>query len=105
MSIALRIVARRFLVTYATSGKEHRLKFAPGEVLVRRHWRGGRVSAVYLVRVAADDERGLRLWLPAGSPYWRLVADDGNTHRDTPVDRLRAPRLDRQIWTGNDTLI
>jgi hypothetical protein len=81
------------------------VKFAPGEVLVRRHWRGGRVSALYLVRVAADDERGLRLWLPAGSPYWRLVADDGDTHRDTPIDRLRTPRLDRQIWSGSDTLI
>ena len=53
------------------------MKFAPGEVLVRRHWRGGRVSLMQVVRVAADDEHGLRLWLPVGSPYWRLVAEDG----------------------------
>ena len=42
------------------------MKFAPGEVLVRRHWRGGRVTLMHVVRVAADDEQGLRLWLPVG---------------------------------------
>ena len=49
------------------------MKFAPGEVLVRRHWRGGRVTLMQVVRVAGDDEQGLRLWLPSvrrlgGSP-------------------------------------
>jgi hypothetical protein len=81
------------------------VKFAPGEVLVRRHWRGGRVSALYLVRVAADDDRGLRLWLPAGSPYWRLVADGADSQRDGSADPTRAPRMERQTWTGSDTMI
>ncbi len=81
------------------------MKFAPGEVLVRRRWRGGRVSLIHLVRVAADDEHGLRLWLPAGSPYWVLVADGGRNHRDTPADQVSGARLVRRIWTGNDTMI
>jgi hypothetical protein len=74
------------------------VKFAPGEVLVRRHWRGGRLQRLYLVRVAADDEHGLRLWLPAGSPWWRLSGPDDDG------DQSRA-RLVRETWTGTDVLI
>ena len=81
------------------------MKFAPGEVLVRRHWRGGRVSLMQVVRVAADDEHGLRLWLPIGSPYWRLVAEDGPGHHDAAIDQLRGARLARYAWTGSDVMI
>lgn len=88
------------------------MKFAPGEVLVRRYWRGGRLQRLYLVRVAADDERGLRLWLPAGSPWWRLGSDGGeadrlgrdDSDRDALADGLPS-RLVRQVWTGPDLLI
>ncbi|HEY7226104.1 MAG TPA: DUF402 domain-containing protein [Micromonosporaceae bacterium] len=80
------------------------MKFAPGEVLVRRHWRGGRVNLLELVRVAADDERGLRLWLPAGSPYWRLVGPDDDADHE-PTDDSRTARLVRHMWTGTDVLI
>ena len=76
------------------------MKFAPGEVLVRRHWRGGRVSMLHLVRVAADDERGLRLWLPSGSPYWRAAREEPATAGDETRGRLV-----RQIWTGTDVMI
>jgi hypothetical protein len=43
----------------------------------------GRTNVMYLVRVAADDEQGLRLWLSAGSPYWRLVAEDDVAHGES----------------------
>jgi hypothetical protein len=66
------------------------VKFAPGEVLVRRHWRGGRVTRMHVLRVAADDERGLRLWLPSGSPFWR--ADEGG-------------QLGRTSWQGPDVML
>jgi hypothetical protein len=79
------------------------VKFAPGEVLLRRHWRGGRVTLLNLVRVAADDERGLRLWLPAGSPFWVLAGPE--TPRADGVPDPRGPRLVRQVWTGTDVLI
>jgi Protein of unknown function (DUF402) len=81
------------------------VKFAPGEVLLRRHWRGGRVSAMFMLRVAADDERGLRLWLPTGCPYWRYAGADGRTHRDAPIDQLPGGRLARAMWTGSDVMI
>jgi hypothetical protein len=82
------------------------VKFAPGEVLVRRHWRGGRIAQMQLVRVAADDEHGLRLWLPAGSPYWRQVDPDHaeGAGSGPPADKPR-PRLQRHMWTGTDVLI
>jgi hypothetical protein len=76
------------------------VKFAPGEALVRRHWRGGRLQRLHLVRVAADDEFGLRLWLPAGSPWWRLAAPDQDAAGD-----LSRVRLVREVWTGSDVLI
>ena len=66
------------------------MKFAPGEVLVRRHWRGGRVTRMHVLRVAADDEQGLRLWLPSGSPFWR--ADEGG-------------QLARASWQGPDVML
>ena len=81
------------------------MKFAPGEVLVRRQWRGGRVTLVQVVRVAADDEHGLRLWLPVGSPYWRLVAEDGAPHGEATADQARIARLARHSWTGSDVMI
>jgi hypothetical protein len=81
------------------------VKFAPGEVLLRRHWRGGRISTMFAVRVAADDEQGLRLWLPLGSPYWRLLTNDGVSHHETAIDQLGPARLTRAIWTGSDVLI
>jgi hypothetical protein len=81
------------------------VKFAPGEVLLRRHWRGGRMNVMYLVRVAADDEHGLRLWLPVGSPYWRLVAEDSATDRGSATDQPRNARLARSSWIGSDVMV
>jgi hypothetical protein len=82
------------------------VKFAPGEVLVRRYWRGGHLQRFYLVRVAADDDRGLRLWMPAGSPWWRLAAPDGDetSEPDASAEPAR-PRLVRETWTGPDVLV
>jgi Protein of unknown function (DUF402) len=81
------------------------MKFAPGEVLLRRHWRGGRTNVMYLVRVAADDEQGLRLWLSAGSPYWRLVAEDDVAHGESTIDQIRSTRLARYTWIGSDVMM
>jgi hypothetical protein len=81
------------------------VKFAPGEVLVRRYWRGGRLQRLYLVRVAADDDRGLRLWMPAGSPWWRVTGpDEEAADRDASAEGARA-RLVREVWSGPDVLI
>jgi hypothetical protein len=78
------------------------VKFAPGEVLLRRYWRGGRISTLFVARVAADDERGLRLWLPIGSPFLRLEAEDSRAHHP---EALPGARLVRGAWTGSDVMI
>jgi Protein of unknown function (DUF402) len=81
------------------------MKFAPGEVLLRRFWRGGRISLLSLTRVAADDERGLRLWVSQGWPYWRIVGADGRSHHDAPLDQLDRPTLTKLTWTGWDVMM
>src|SRR5262245_40462930 len=58
---------------------------------------------MHLVRVAADDERGLRLWLCAGSPYWRLAGPEVGAQSDIPGQRTA--RLARYMWTGTDVMI
>jgi hypothetical protein len=81
------------------------VRFAPGEVLLRRYWRGGRISFMNVVRVVADDEFGLRLWLPEGYPYWRLTGSDGRGLHDAPVDQLTEPRLTREQARERDVMI
>jgi hypothetical protein len=74
------------------------MRFAPGEVLLRRYWRGDRISFIKLCRVAADDEFGLRLWLPAGYPFWQLLDADGRSLKESPI-------LARRLWKGSDVMI
>jgi hypothetical protein len=81
------------------------VKFAPGEVLLRRHWRGGRISTLFVARVAADDERGLRLWLPEGSPMWRLTTEQRLTHGQVAIDQMAGARLAAGVWARTDAMI
>ena len=52
------------------------MRFAPGQPVLRRYYRGGRIGFLNVCRVLADDERGLRMWLPIGAPYWRSLTPD-----------------------------
>ena len=82
------------------------MTFRPGQVVLRRYWRAGRLSFLELTRVVSDDERGLRLWLSAGTPYWRVVAADGRTHHDAPLDQLgEDARLTQLTWSGSDVMM
>jgi hypothetical protein len=81
------------------------VKFAPGEVLLRRHWRAGRISALFVARVAADDERGLRLWLPEGSPCFRLAIEDRRANGELSIDQMPGARLIRSVWTDTDAMV
>jgi hypothetical protein len=79
--------------------------FAPGRTVVRRYWRAGRIGFLNVMRVIADDERGLRLWQPAGTPFWRLMTPDGRTHHDGTIDELDDVRLTELTWQGTDMLV
>jgi uncharacterized protein DUF402 len=81
-------------------------KFARGQIVVRRYWTQNRLAFVNVLTVLADDEDGLRLWLSAGSPYWRIVAPDGRTEHDATIEELGPDAsLQELTWTGTDLMI
>lgn len=65
--------------------------------------RGHDLGRVWVGHVAADDDRGLWLWLASGSPWRSIGAADGRTFRDVPFeDWGRVERaLHTGTWTGN----
>jgi hypothetical protein len=73
--------------------------------VLRRSWRGGLISFLNVTRAVSDDDRGLLLWQPTGTPYWRLVSPDGRTHHDAPVDGLPDARLTELTWQDVDVLM
>lgn len=80
--------------------------FEPGQTVLRRCWRGGRITFLQATRVIEDGERGLLLWLPAGAPYWRIMTEDGRTHHDGTLDELGPDAVLRPlVWSGNDLLM
>jgi hypothetical protein len=79
--------------------------FVAGRTVVRRYWRAGRIGFLNAMRVVADDERGLRLWQPAGTKYWRLMTPDGRTHHDGTIDQLGDLTLTELTWRGSDMLV
>lgn len=82
------------------------MTFEPGRTVVHRSWRGGRISFMQVTRVVADDDRGLFLWLPIGTRYWRIVGADGRTHHDAAINELGADaELAELTWSGYDCLI
>jgi hypothetical protein len=59
--------------------------FDVGQVIVRRYYRArDGLIIVQCCRVVADDEQGLRLWMPVGSRNRRLVTVDGRRFDETP---------------------
>ncbi|HTF09214.1 MAG TPA: DUF402 domain-containing protein [Asanoa sp.] len=74
--------------------------FEAGRTVLRRYWRGGRISWIGSFVVVGDDERGLRIWQPAGISYWRLMTPDGRSHHDGTLDELGPTELTAQPWLG-----
>ena len=81
------------------------MRFVPGRTVLRRYWRGEHLGFLNVLRVVADDERGLVLWQPAGTSYWRLMTPDGRTHHDGPLDSLEQASLTELTWQGSDMLV
>jgi uncharacterized protein DUF402 len=68
-------------------------RFAPGRLLVHRHFTARDLVWTPLVRVVSDDDRGLLLWMPHGTPVQREVTVAGEGPRDLPFrDWLAAPK-------------
>lgn len=61
------------------------MRFHPGQVALRRYYRGrDGLIIVQCGRVVADDEHGLRLWMPAGTANRRLKTVDGRRFDQVP---------------------
>lgn len=78
----------------------------PGDLVLRRMYRGRHVIWIQACRVVADDERGLLLWLPVGA---------GFAHRPQPaqlgersprrIDALDSLPVVVETWRDHDVLI
>lgn len=78
----------------------------PGETIVRRYWTGGRITVLHLLRVISDTPEGLRLWLPAGTPYWRILTADGRTQHEAPFEIAgEDAKLTEVSWQGPNVLV
>jgi predicted RNA-binding protein associated with RNAse of E/G family len=60
------------------------MRFEPGRVVLHRHFHGHRLGLLKTALVIADDERGLRLWVPHGAPMLDRKAVDGRGLRAMP---------------------
>ncbi len=79
------------------------ITFEVGEVVLRRHFQHDLLSRYWVGRVAADDERGLWIWVPTGSAYGDLGTADGRHLRE--IDFTGWPgmpkRFDTTPWRGS----
>jgi hypothetical protein len=76
----------------------------PGRLFVRRQYmRDDLLSRVWVGRVAADDERGLWMWIAAGSPYVDIGAADGRRFREVAFGEWgRTDKaLHPYVWHGD----
>ncbi|HEY0475134.1 MAG TPA: DUF402 domain-containing protein [Kribbella sp.] len=82
------------------------MTFSAGQTILRRYWTGDRITVLNSLRVVADDTDGLRLWLPAGTPYWRVLTADGRTQHEAPFEIAgESAALAQFRWQGSDVLI
>lgn len=82
--------------------------FERGQTIVRRHlYPDGRVGSVLCGRVVSDDERGLALWIEAGSQAMRRVDTAGQpTRRLSLLTELRmTTMLTLSTWQPFRTLM
>jgi hypothetical protein len=80
--------------------------FAPGQVVLHRHFTGRGLAWAPVVRVVSDGHRGLLLWQATGSPVMREVAVTGEGLRDLPfADWVDLPKtIVVDVYRGPATL-
>jgi hypothetical protein len=82
------------------------MRFAAGQTVLRRFFRGDRINFLNVCRVLADDDQGLRMWLPIGTPYWRRLTPDGRNGHEAPVAEILATgELAELTWSGSHVLV
>jgi len=80
--------------------------FTPGQVIMHRNTRRGRIGWVRPARVVSDDERGLLLWIERGTPVVNEVSGDGRGMRAMPFAEFvtLGTSLRHGTWNGPGVL-
>jgi predicted RNA-binding protein associated with RNAse of E/G family len=75
---------------------------APGRPVLHRHFVGERLTFMRMAHLVAQDDRGLRLWVPHGTPMVATMTADGMGLRDMPfADWVQQDTtLTRQAYRG-----
>ncbi|MEH1129085.1 DUF402 domain-containing protein [Micromonospora sp. CPCC 206061] len=82
------------------------MRFTPGQMILHRNVRRGRIGWVRPGRVVSDDERGLLLWIASGTTVVNEVAADGRGMRAMPFTEWISTsyRLAHGVWAGPPVL-
>jgi Protein of unknown function (DUF402) len=82
------------------------MRFTPGQLILHRNVRRGRIGWVRPARVVSDDERGLLVWIARGTPVVNEVAADGRGMRAMPFTEwiTTSYRLKHGVWAGPPVL-
>ncbi|GAA3284809.1 DUF402 domain-containing protein [Dactylosporangium matsuzakiense] len=80
--------------------------FTPGQVIMHRNVRRGRIGWVRPARVVADDDRGLLLWIDRHTPVVNEVSGDGRGMRTMPFAEYvtLGNSLKHGTWNGPGVL-
>ena len=83
------------------------MAFVPGQTVLHRNTRRGRLAFVRPTRVVSDDERGLLLWMARGTPSIDEVAVDGRRTRGMPFSEWVGLELTMRAghWQGSGILL
>ncbi|MFY1627180.1 DUF402 domain-containing protein [Micromonospora sp. WMMD723] len=78
------------------------MRFEPGQLIVHRNVRHGRIGWVRPARVVLDDDRGLLLWVARDTPVAHEVSEAGLGMRAMPFTEwiTSSYRLARGRWNG-----
>lgn len=80
--------------------------FSPGRVILHRHFHGHRLGLLKTTIVVSDDEQGLLLWVPRGTPMLDRKTVDGRGLRALPFSEWieTETKLWEVVWTGPSLL-
>jgi hypothetical protein len=83
------------------------IRFSPGQVVLHRNTRKGRLGFIRPVRVVSDDDRGLLLWQPRSTVSIHEVAADGRGQRSMPFSEWITQRYELVpgTWQGPGILL
>ena len=83
------------------------MAFAPGQVILHRNTRRGRIAFARPVRVVSDTSLGLLVWMARHTPVMHEVATDGRGARGRPFAEWVTLAYEHQLgeWQGPGILM